>query len=162
MKKFFSLFLSLMLVTTMAVAYASTFVVNDTEIEYESVQDLQKIIAVVNKQMVAECKTILFDAATYDAATYIVGETFPAGRYYVYPVVVSDVDTDLYPKVIWWNKEDVTKMTASDYVCAQWCYTIELTDGMKVKFDWDGDQRGVCIAMQKMPSTPTNLIDIFG
>ena len=47
------------------------------------------------------------------------------------------------------------------HVCAGWRYTIELTEGMKIQFSWDADERGVCIAMQKMPDHPESLMDAF-
>ena len=144
-----------------SVSCADTINVDGMEIEYNSSDELQALFVAIKKHMASEHKIVLFDAATYDASTYIVGETFPAGRYYVYPVVVSETNNDLYAQLRWWDKDKLDDYSFTDYVCAQWCRTIELTDGMKIQFDWDEDQRGVCIALQKLPDTPTNLMNIF-
>lgn len=151
----------LTLLLLLSIAHADTLDTGNAIIEYDSIEDLQTVYTAVLERMVADYKTILFDAGTYDRATFIIGENFPAGRYYVYPVVVSDTDTDEYAKLCWWNADKVDEYFCSGYVCAKWCYTVELTDGMKIEFEWDGDQRGVCIAMQQAPDTPTNLMNLF-
>lgn len=162
MKKLVSVIIALFIALLASVSYAETISVGGNEIVYNSQEELHAIFAAVKEHMVYEYKTILFDAEIYDATRYVVGETFPAGRYYVYPVVVSDKDTDLYPQLIWWDKGvDDDSYWESDYICAQWCRTIVLSDGMKIEFSWDDDQRGVCIAMQKLPDNPTNLMDAF-
>lgn len=161
MKKFTLIVATIFATFLVALSYADTITVANTVIEYNSQEELLQIYGAIGEHIASEYKVVLFDANTYDRTTYIVGETFPAGRYYVYPVVVSDTNTDLYASLLWWNKEEVNNYFCSDYVCAQWCRTIELTDGMKIEFQWDEDQRGVCIALQKLPSTPNNLMNIF-
>ena len=161
MKKIITAIVALLITLLVPVAYAGTISVGDIEIEYNSPEELQAIFSAVKEQMVSDYKTILFDAETYDSTTYIIGETFPAGRYYVYPVVVSETNNDLYAELRWWDKDKVEEYYWTDYVCAEWCYTVELTDGMKIEFSWNDDQRGVCIAMQQLPNAPTSLMDIF-
>lgn len=161
MKKLISVIVALLITLLASVSYADTIRVGNVEIKYSSLEELHKIYAAVKEEMASEYKTVLFDAETYAGQTYIVGETFPAGRYYVYPVVVSDTNTSLYAQLLWWNKDKVNEYFCSDYVCAEWCNTVELTDGMKIKFAWKETERGVCIAMQKLPTAVDNLMSIF-
>ena len=162
MKKILALIFAALIMSSLLVSYADTITVGNTEIEYSSQEELLEIYAAVKERIASEYKYVLFDADTYDRTTFIVGETFPAGRYYVYPVVVAEENTDLYAKLLWWNKDEIDEYSCTDYVCAEWCQTIELTDGMKIEFSWDGDQRGVCIAMQRAPEKPESLMDAFG
>lgn len=161
MKKTITAVVALLITLFVPVAHAGVISVGNIEIQYNSPEELQAIFSAVKEQMVSDYKTILFDAETYDAATYIVGETFPAGRYYVYPVVVSETNKDLYAKLLWWDKDEVENYSCTDYVCAQWCHTVELTDGMKIEFSWEDNQRGVCIAIQQLPAKPDSLMDAF-
>ena len=161
MKKPILAIIILLIVFLVSVSYANVISVGEIKIEYNSAEELQAIFVAVKENMASVYKTVLFDAETYNETTYIVGETFPAGRYHVYPVVVSETNNDLYAQLLWWAKDEIDQSFCTDYVCAQWCRTVELTDGMKIKFSWDEDQRGVCIAMQKLPNAPTNLMNIF-
>lgn len=161
MKKLISIIVALLIALLASGSYADTIIVGNIEIEYNSLEELQAIYGAIKERMASDHKTVLFDAETYDSTTYIVGETFPAGRYYVYPVVVSETDNDLYPKLRWWSKDEVNEDYSTDYVCAEWRNTVELTDGMKIGFSWNKNQRGVCIVMQKLPENPTNLMGIF-
>ena len=153
--------LILIMVSTASISYADTISVGNNEIVYDSQEDLEAIYAAIIERMANDYNTILFDADTYDSTSYIIGETFPAGRYYVYPVVVSETNTDLFAKLLWWDKDAIDEYFCTDYVCAEWCYTVTLTEGMKIEFSWDEDQRGVSIAMQQLPDTPESLMDIF-
>ena len=161
MKKLFSVVIALLVILLTSVAYADTITVGDIEIEYNSLEDLQAIYGAIKERMASDYKTVLFDADTYDAATYIVGETFPAGRYLVYPVVVSEANIEFYPILAWWDKTEIDNYSCTSLVRAHWYSTVELTDGMKIEFSWIEDQRDVFIAMQLVPSAQTNLMGIF-
>lgn len=160
-KKFFALFIFFCVVVLSSVSYADVIDVGDNHIEYDSLDQLQEVYAALLGRIGSQFKTVLFDADTYESATFIIGETFPSGRYYVYPVIVSDKDTDEYPEVLMWDKDKIDEKYSTDYVCAQWCRTIELTDGMKIKLHWDVNQRGVNIAMHKLPEDNFNLMEAF-
>ena len=162
MRKFISIIVFACFVLGLSVSYAGTIKIGGTDIEYNSIEELQDYFASIKKRISEEYKTVLFDAETFDDRVFKVGENFPAGRYYVFPIVVSDENTDPHPEIDWWEKGKMPdKDSYTGRACAEWRHTIELTDGMSVRFDWDDDERGVCIAMQKMPSDPISLMDAF-
>lgn len=162
MKKFVALLMAGCLSVTPMTVLADTIDIGDNKIEYDSIEELQKIFTAIKERMASDYKVVLFDADTYDDVSYIVGETFPAGRYYVYPVSPTDEDTLYSTRLYWWNKEDIENYSCTDYICAHWKSAVTLTEGMKIQFDWlEYTPHDMCIAMQKVPDSPTNLMNIF-
>lgn len=161
MRKLFALVVAFVLLFVSG-ACADKLNAGNIVIEYNSMEDLQAIYAAVLDCMASDYKTMLFDADTYDRATFIVGKTFPAGRYYVYPVDISGTNTGvLTSKLIWWNANEVGNYNAVGGVYVWSCETVELTDGLTMQFFWDEDERDVYIAMQQQPDAPTNLMNLF-